>query len=169
LGNGAVPPLRSCQRKGAAMKKGMITACILLMGLSLYGIIESSRLERTMQMGVGIAFFPLSMSIAIGGLAVLLLVGILKGRIPVKEKPIFGEGGFPRVLTVVGFLLGYLILIEAIGYVPSTFLFFAAMVYFLARDRILKTLLTSAACTFILYAIFRLWLKSPLPTGLLGL
>jgi hypothetical protein len=33
----------------------------------------------------------------------------------------------------------------------------------------LKTLLTSAACTFFLYAIFRLWLKSPLPTGILGI
>jgi putative tricarboxylic transport membrane protein len=151
------------------MKKGMIAACILLMGLSLYGIIESSRLERTMQMGVGIAFFPLSMSIVIGGLAVFLLVGVLKGRIRVKEKPIFEKGGFPRVLTVVGFLLGYLILIEGIGYVPSTFLFFAAMVFFLQRGRTLYTLLTSAACTFLLYAIFRLWLKSPLPTGFLGI
>jgi len=151
------------------MKKGMIAASILLMGLSLYGIIESSQLERTMQMGVGIAFFPLTMSIVIGGLAVILLVGILKGRIQVKDKPIFQEGGFPRVLTVVALLLGYLILIEGVGYVPSTFLFFAAVVFFLQRGRILNTLLTSAACTFFLYAIFRLWLKSPLPTGILGI
>ena len=151
------------------MRRGLITACIILMGLSLYGIVESSRLERTMQMGVGIAFFPLSMSIVIGALAVLLLVGILKGRIQVKNKPIFEEGGFPRVLTVVGLLLGYLVLIEGIGYVPSTFLFFAAMVFFLQRGRALHTLLTSAVCTFFLYAIFRLWLKSPLPTGFLGI
>ncbi len=150
------------------MRKGLITASVVLIGLSLYGIIESSRLERTMQMGVGIAFFPMSMSIMIGGLALLLLVGILKGRIQVKETPIFEEGGFSRVLTVVGLLLGYLILIEGIGYVPSTFLFFAAMVFFLERGRILKTLVASAACTFLLYAIFRLWLKSPLPTGFLG-
>jgi putative tricarboxylic transport membrane protein len=151
------------------MRRGLITASILLMGLSLYGIIESSRLERTMQMGVGIAFFPLSMSIAIGGLAVVLLVGILKGRIQVKEKPLFERGGFRRVIFVVGLLLGYLILIEGIGYFPSTFLFFTAMVLFLGQSRILKTLLTSAACTFFLYAIFRLWLKSPLPTGFLGI
>jgi uncharacterized membrane protein len=151
------------------MRRGLITASVVLIGLSLYGIIESSRLERTMQMGVGIAFFPLSMSIIIGGLATVLLVGALKGRIQVKEKRIFEEGGFPRVITVVGLLTGYLILIEGIGYVPSTFVFFAAMVFFLERGRILKTLLASAACTFFLYAIFRLWLKSPLPTGFLGI
>jgi putative tricarboxylic transport membrane protein len=151
------------------MRKGLIITSIFLMGLSLYGIIESSRLERTMEMGVGIAFFPMIMSIVIGGLAVLLLVGILKGRIQVKDKPIFEKGGFPRVVTVFGLLVGYLILIEGIGYTASTFLFFTAMVFFLQRGHILKTLLTSAACTFFLYAIFRLWLKSPLPTGFLGI
>lgn len=151
------------------MRKGLIAASILLMGLSLYGVIESSRLERTMQMGVGIAFFPLSMSIGIGILAAVLLVGILKGKVEIKDKPICEKGGAWRVVTVVAILLAYIILIEEIGYVPSTFLFFAATVLFLGKGRILKTLLTSAACTFFLYAIFRLWLKSPLPTGFLGM
>jgi putative tricarboxylic transport membrane protein len=151
------------------MRKGLIAASILLMGLSLYGIIESSRLERTMQMGVGIAFFPLSMSIGIGILAAVLLVGILKGKVEIKDEPICEKGGAWRVVTVVAILLAYIILIEEIGYMPSTFLFFAATVLFLGKGRILKTLLTSAACTFFLYAIFRVWLKSPLPTGFLGM
>jgi putative tricarboxylic transport membrane protein len=151
------------------MRKGLIAASILLMGLSLYGIIESSRLERTMQMGVGIAFFPLSMSIGIGILAAVLLVGILKGKVEIKDEPICEKGGAWRVVTVVAILLAYIILIEEIGYVPSTFLFFSATVLFLGKGRILKTLLTSAACTFFLYAIFRVWLKSPLPTGFLGM
>ena len=48
------------------MRKGLITACIVLIGLSIYGIIESSRLERTMQMGIGIGFLPFCMSLVIG-------------------------------------------------------------------------------------------------------
>jgi putative tricarboxylic transport membrane protein len=151
------------------MRRGLITASVVLIGLSLYGIIESSRLERTMQMGVGIAFFPLSMSIVIGGLAAVLLAGILKGKAEIKDEPICEKGGAWRVVTVVAILMAYIILIEGIGYMPSTFLFFAATVLFLGKGRILKTLLTSAACTFFLYAIFRLWLKSPLPTGFLGI
>ncbi len=151
------------------MRKGLIYTSLFLMALSLYGIVESSRLERTMEMGIGIAFFPLSMSVVIGVLSVVLLVGILKGKIRVKEEPIVAKGGAPRVLAVVGFISGYLILIEGIGYLPATFLFFSATVFFLGRGRLLKTLLTSAACTFFLYAIFRLWLKSPLPTGFLGM
>ena len=45
-----------------------------------------------MKMGIGIAFLPLSMSLVIGVLAVLLLVGILKGRVEIKEKPICEQG-----------------------------------------------------------------------------
>ena len=56
-----------------------------------------------------------------------------------------------------------------IGYVPATFLFFCATVFFLGKGRIVRTLLTSAAFTFVLFAIFRLWLKSPLPVGFLGI
>jgi putative tricarboxylic transport membrane protein len=151
------------------MRKGMITASLVLIGLALYGIIESSRLERTMQMGVGIAFFPLSMSLVIGILAVILLVGILKGKVEIPNKTICEKGGAQRVVKVVAILVAYIILIEVIGYVPSTFLFFFSTVLILQRGRILKTLLTSAACTFFLYAIFQLWLKSPLPTGFLGI
>jgi len=151
------------------MRKGLITACVVLIGLSLYGIIESSRLERTMQMGVGIAFFPLSMSLAIGVLSVILLLGVLKGKITVKDEPICEKGGALRVVTVVAILLGYIIFIEGIGCGPSTLLFFFATIFFLGKGRIAKTLLTSGAFTFFLYAIFRLWLKSPLPTGFLGI
>ena len=151
------------------MRKGLIVFTFFFIGLSLYGIIESSRLERTMEMGVGIAFFPLSMSLVIGVLAVLLLVGILKGKVKVKEGAICQVGGAPRVLAVGVLLAGYLILIEGIGYVPSTFLFFFATIFILGKGRIAKTLLTSAAFTAFLYAIFQLWLRSPLPTGFLGI
>jgi hypothetical protein len=120
-------------------------------------------------MGVGIAFFPLSMSLAIGILAVVLLVGVLRGKIKFKDKPICEKGGALRVVTVVAIFLAYLILMEGIGYVPSTFFFFFATVFILGKGRIGKILLTSAAFTFFLYAIFRLWLKSPLPTGVLGI
>ena len=150
------------------MKKGLIAASLVLVGLSLFGIIESSRLERTMKMGIGISFLPLSMSLVIGALSVLLLAGILKGRIKIKDKPICEKGGALRVVMAVLLLTGYILLIEGIGYVPSTFLFFTAMIFYLGKSRLVKALVASAGFTFFLYAIFRLWLQSPLPSGFLG-
>lgn len=151
------------------MKKGLIAVSLILMGLSLYGIIESSRLERTMKMGVGIGFLPFWMSVTIGSLAVVLLVKILRGKMQLSDKPIFQKERVSRVTTLAGLLCGYLLLIEGIGYVPSTFLFFSATIFVLRKGRIVNTLLASGGFTLLLYAIFRLWLKSPLPTGFLGI
>ena len=151
------------------MKKGLIAVSLILMGLALYGIIESSRLERTMKMGVGIGFLPFWMSVTIGSLALVLLVNILQGKIQVADKPIFQKERVSRVSTLVVLLCGYLLLIEGVGYVPSTFLFFSATIFVLRRGRIVNTLLASGGFTLLLYAIFRLWLKSPLPTGFLGI
>ena len=151
------------------MKKGLIISCVLLIALSVYGIIESSRLERTMQMGIGIAFLPLTMSLAIGGLSIALLVGILRGRVEITDKPIFQPDGRSRIVVVFLLLVGYVFLIEVLGYVPSTFLYLAATIIFLRRERIFSAVLMSVGLTVFLYAIFRLWLKSPLPTGFLGI
>ena len=151
------------------MKKGLIITCVLLIVLSVYGIIESSRLERTMEMGIGIAFLPLAMSLAIGGLSIALLVGILRGRVEISNKPIFQPDGRSRIVVVFLLLVGYVFLIEVLGYVPSTFLYLAATIIFLRRERIVSALLMSVGLTVLLYAIFRLWLKSPLPTGFLGI
>jgi len=122
-----------------------------------------------MMMGIGIGFLPFTMSLAMGVLSLFLLVGVLRGKIQVKDEPICEQGGALRVVTVVAILSAYIILIEGIGFVPSTFLFFCGTIFVLGHRRIVRTLLTSAAFTLFLYAIFRVWLKSPLPTGFLGI
>jgi hypothetical protein len=151
------------------MKKGLIISCVILIALSAYGLIESSRLERTMKMGIGIGFLPFVMSLAIGGLSITLLVSILRGRAEIKNKPVFQPDGRSRVFVVVMLLMGYLILIDWIGYAPATFAYLAATIIFLRRERIFNAVLMSVGLTVFLYAIFRLWLKSPLPAGFLGI
>ena len=152
------------------MKKGLITASIVLIGLSLFGIIESSRLERTMQMGIGIGFLPLSMSLVIGVLAVVLLVGVLKGtdrsqgeRHLRARGGLAGRDGGPPPDGVHALDRGDRLRAFHISILRRHDLLSSA------KGRIVKTLLTSAAFTFFLYAIFRLWLESPLPTGFLGI
>ena len=151
------------------MKKGLIISCMILIALSAYGLIESSRLERTMKMGIGIGFLPFVMSLAIGGLAIALMVSILRGRAEIKKRPVFQPDGRIRVFWVVALLMVYLTLIEWIGYALSTFVYLAATIIFLRKERIFNAILMSFGLTVFLYAIFRLWLKSPLPTGFLGI
>lgn len=151
------------------MKKGLIISCLMLIALSAYGLIESSRLERTMKMGIGIGFLPFAMSLAIGGLSITLLVSILRGRAEIKDRPVFQPAGRSRVFIVAALLVVYLLLIDWIGYAPSTFVYLTATILFLRKERISSALLMGFGLTVFLYAIFRLWLKSPLPTGFLGI
>lgn len=151
------------------MKKGLIIVSIILMGMSLLGMIESSRLERTMKMGIGIDFLPFWMCAFIGILALILLITALRGKINESEKPLFPKENIPQVIFVVIALLAYLILFETIGYVLSTFLFFVATIFILQRSRMVNIIFFGALFTFLLFAIFKVWLKSPLPTGFFGI
>ena len=151
------------------MKKGLTIISIILMGFSLLGMIEASQLERTMKMGVGIGFLPFWMCAIIGVLACLQLVNVLRVKISGADKPVFAKENMPRVLFMAILLLAYLAVFEIIGYVWATFLFFVAMIFMLERSRLLGGVFYGAIFTSILYAIFKLWLKSPLPTGFFGI
>jgi hypothetical protein len=151
------------------MKKGLIAISIILMGFALAGMIESSRLERTMKMGIGIGFLPFWMCAIIGVLAGILLIKVLRGKISDVDKPVFPQENMPRVFFMAILLLAYLAVVEFIGYISATFLFFIAIIFILERSRILGGIFYGAVFTSILYAIFKLWLKSPLPTGPFGI
>lgn len=151
------------------MKKGLITVTFILMAMALLGMIESSKLERTIKMGVGIGFLPFWMSAIIGFLALMLLINVLRGKIVFEDRPVFLKENISRVIFLVIALIFYLIFIEIIGYAISTFLFLFITIFILKRYGIISILFSSGVFTLILYTIFKLWLKSPLPTGLFGI
>lgn len=151
------------------MKEGLIIVSIFLILLSSIGMIESSKLERTMKVGIGVSFLPFSMSALVGFLAVILLISHLMGRFHYEDRPVFQKENLSRVI-LLGIALGiYIFLTDIIGYAISTFLFLFTTILILGRYRIIKVLISAALFTFILYGIFKLWLKTPLPTGLLGI
>ncbi len=151
------------------MKKGLIIISIILMVFAVLGMIEASQLERTMKMGIGISFLPFWMSAFIGILALTLLISALRGKINEPDKPLFPRENILRVVVVTTALLGYIFFLETIGYIISTFLFFLVSIFVLQRKRIVSILFFGALFTLILFAIFKVWLGSPLPSGLFGI
>ena len=151
------------------MKNGLILVSIFLIVMSFLGMIESSKLHTTVKMGVEIGFLPFWMSAIIGLLALLLLINILRGKLTVPDKAVFPKENFHRMIFLVVSLTLYIFLIDRLGYLISTFLFLFTAMYLLRRDRIVKIIFTSSVFSIALYAIFKLWLKSPLPVGFLGI
>jgi putative tricarboxylic transport membrane protein len=112
----------------------------------------------------GSGFFPFWGGVVLGLLSILLVV-----RSPARDAPgaarLRPESAKPVVAT--GAVLGYLLLLEVLGFVPVTFLFL--LLLFRLEQRSWAFSAASAVAGAVgCYVLFQLWLKTQLPTGPLG-
>lgn len=104
-------------------------------------------------------------------LTILGLVVTIKGFVKPERIRLF-ESAVERnnVLIGTGILLGYLIVLPFIGFLPSSFLFFLVMTVYLSEERfttrniVLSTVLSAVVVT-LFYLIFKHALAVPLPKG----
>jgi len=124
-------------------------------------------------------FFTRDLSV-LGGLfvnyvlVILTILGLLvtiKGFVKPERIRLF-ESVVERnnVLIGTGILLGYLIILPFVGFLPSSFLFFLVMTVYLGEDRfttrnIVQSALLSAVVVTLFYLIFKHVLEVPLPKG----
>lgn len=69
-------------------------------------------------------------------------------------------------LVVIGSTILYGICIPILGYVVSTFIFLAALAFYLGSRKPAVVVLYAAGLTGFFYVIFRMWLGVRLPTGM---
>jgi putative tricarboxylic transport membrane protein len=112
----------------------------------------------------GPGFFPFWGGLLLGACALILLARSLKSR----ERLGSGAIPWPALIMVLGALLGYLLFLETLGFVIVTLLFLLALFCF-AEIGWIKHVAWSVIATSLVYALFKLWLKVPLPSGLFGL
>jgi putative tricarboxylic transport membrane protein len=112
----------------------------------------------------GPGFFPFWGGVVLGLLAILLVV-----RSPARDAPGAARLGPDTLKPVVagGAVLGYLLLLEVLGFVPVTFLFLL-LLFRLERRSWAFSAASAVAGALGSYALFQLWLKTQLPTGPLG-
>jgi hypothetical protein len=105
----------------------------------------------------GAGFFPFWGGLVLGLLSVLLVV-----RSPTQDAPSAARLRPDTVKPVVaaGAILGYLLLLEVLGFVPVTFLFLLLLCRLERRGWAFSAVAS--------YVLFQLWLKTQLPTGPLG-
>jgi len=112
----------------------------------------------------GPGFFPFWGGVVLGLLSVILVVNSLRrgtagasSRLEVASKP----------LVVAGAVLGYVLVLESLGFVAVTFLFLL-LLFRLERRGWGFSGLSAAAGAFATYVLFQLWLKTQLPAGPFG-
>ena len=151
------------------MTDGRLVGGVLLAlgGVALYEAVRLTALRSEMLAGavVGDDTLPFAVGVA------LVLVGgcLLLGAGGAQVRPAFGDRGIRRrMLWSAAVLAGYCAAMPHVGYTASTAA--AAVLLFRAMGsyRWLICLAQSAGLTGALYLLFRVWLKQPLPVGLLG-
>ncbi len=111
----------------------------------------------------GPGFFPFCGATVLGLLSVVLIVRSLGRQAPpLRIRP---ESSKP--LVVVAALLGYLLLLESLGFVTVTFLFLL-LLFRLERRGWAFSAVSAGGGAFATHVLFQLWLKTQLPTGPFG-
>ncbi len=137
---------------------------LLWLAVALFAAVQGLSLKLGSLQRPGPGFFPFWGGVALGLLSIVLIVR--------SRRPDVAAGARPRPDTAkpvvaVGAVLGYLLLLELLGFVAVTFLFLL-LLFRLEQRGWAVSAATAVAGALASYAMFQLWLKTQLPTGPLG-
>lgn len=137
---------------------------VLLLGVAV--VIGARRLPAEAEFGLGAAFLPFWLGVLLAVLGVGLLFAS-REHASAEEAALWPADGpaWWRLGAMLGLLAGYVLFLERAGYGLTTFLFLVLCMLALERGRWWRMALISGLSTGALVAIFRGWLKAPLPRG----
>jgi putative tricarboxylic transport membrane protein len=136
-----------------------------LLVLAAAALVESARLPLGTVHNPGEGFYPALLSAALLVLAAVLLVRALLARTAHAETQ---HGHVGRVVALLLGLGVYSVLLEPVGYPICTFLLVLTLLTPRTRSEVLPALVLAAIASGASYVLFAVWLKVPLPPGLLG-
>lgn len=177
---------------GANLRKAVASLIIALIGIAAviggfgYGFIEDGRIAA--------GFLPVLVGGAMALFALLDVVGSVRSREkestlletaqveavetlePVSEHnsdlDIYGRTAKQRdrmLLMVIGIILATVLLVPVLGFLVAFALMLIVIAVVVERRRLLPSILVSTVALAAAYGIFVLFLRVPLPTGILGI
>jgi len=110
-------------------------------------------------------FFPQILSALIILCGVVLIVRAMRGKALAKRDWI-DRKGFVRTAIAIGICIGYLYLMQFIGFAMGTSVFLFVLMTFLGQRGLVKRVISSIGASLLVWAMFRYFLVIPLPTGI---
>lgn len=147
------------------MKRADIGTGIGLIAFSAWIFLYADQYRKgTVVYIYGPNFFPQVLSIMMCICGVILIVRAMRGEVLLQTDRIDAKG-FVRMCIAIGMCIGYLFLMQLIGFAMGTSVFLFGLMTFLRQKGLIKRILSSIGASLIVWAIFRYFLKIPLPTG----
>lgn len=137
----------------------------MLLGLAavIYSVVELD-LGNLAKPGPGM--FPFLSGVGIVVLT-LLWLGTNVKKIA-KGAPLWGKNEWVNPIILIILTIVYIVLLEYAGYIISTLLFVFGWQMLIEHRKISSSLLTAGVCTVALYLVFVIFLRVPLPEGILN-
>ena len=137
---------------------------LVVAGLGVAACILARRLPAQTGFGLGPAFLPFWTGI------VLAACGLWLCARPTVDPEVSwpASRGFARAASGFVLLLLYALALQPLGYLISTAVFLVVGILLLEPARRARALVIGIASAAFLFLIFRVWLRIPLPGGVLG-
>ena len=137
---------------------------VVVAGLGVAACIFARRLPAQTGFGLGPAFLPFWTGIVLAACGLWLCVR------PAVDAEVSwpSSRGFARAASGFVLLLLYTLALQPVGYLISTALFLVITIFLLEPVRPSRAFVVGVASAAFLFLIFRVWLRLPLPGGVLG-
>lgn len=151
---------------GTNVKWRESVASLVLCGLGIAITIQALRLRFGSWEEPGPGFFPFWSGAILASLSFLVFVKAFLG--PPSEGELWRlRERWGQLALVVGVLLGYALVLEALGFLLSTFVLLVVLFRLMRAGRLLTAIGSSGAISALVYVVFKFWLGVQLPSGLL--
>jgi putative tricarboxylic transport membrane protein len=148
------------------MRRYDIISGFFLLAVSLAICAGSLRLNVGTLTAPGSGFFPLVTGLALSVFSILTLVEAKKST---KEKVKFWapKANKKGIYLTFLFILVYALLLERLGFIGTTILFFLLVTHFVSGHRWTTAVLFALVTSLATYFVFTILLHAPLPNGIL--
>ena len=141
---------------------------LFLIGLSVFVLAGSYKLGIGTLRNLGSGFMPFLASALLFIISLLILIGIGRKGEKINGRPSAGWKNLLRPGSLIVALLVYMLLLNYLGYILTTFLLMAQMFFISEPKRWHKNIIYAAVIAILTFTLFR-WLQVQLPTGILGI
>jgi putative tricarboxylic transport membrane protein len=151
------------------MKRPYQIAGVVFLLLAAFIAWESLELKFYTYIGPGPGFFPFWLAMALGVLAVLMILqATFRRPDPMPADFFASRAGYLRVGAIVMALTVTVALMDVLGFQLTMLGTIIFLLFALGRPSLIVMLLVSVVGSFGCFYLFVHWMRVPLPTGIFG-
>ncbi|MFZ5945341.1 MAG: tripartite tricarboxylate transporter TctB family protein [Bacillota bacterium] len=151
------------------MKRADIIASLIGVSLCGYVFWASGKFPEDNVLLLGPSFFPRLLAWALFFMSIVLLVKALMGKsMESKEKFDIKDPGIQRAGIALLATIVYIFTLDFLGFIIGSTIYLVFLMYLLKLRSYGRMFLISLSVTFIVFAVFRVFLHITLPLGFLG-